>query len=129
MYSRPCRWSMVRTVCETAHGKRGGPGPIQGLPLSVGSLSCWLFFFSSRRRHTRSLRDWSSDVCSSDLTIIKQRLSLSEPVSLESQDFTASSMALEQLAARLEFEFFKPAPQLCSKSRPQIGRASCRERV
>src|SRR5690349_22961878 len=25
------------------------------------------FFFSSRRRHTRSLRDWSSDVCSSDL--------------------------------------------------------------
>src|SRR5438105_12638697 len=29
----------------------------------------WLhyFFFSSRRRHTRSTRDWSSDVCSSDL--------------------------------------------------------------
>src|SRR5947207_4727755 len=25
------------------------------------------FFFSSRRRHTRSLCDWSSDVCSSDL--------------------------------------------------------------
>src|SRR6267378_5727490 len=25
-----------------------------------------VFFFSSRRRHTRSLRDWSSDVCSSD---------------------------------------------------------------
>src|SRR5690625_87729 len=29
-------------------------------------LSC-LFFFSSRRRHTRWPRDWSSDVCSSDL--------------------------------------------------------------
>src|SRR5699024_12551401 len=27
------------------------------------------FFFSSRRRHTRSKRDWSSDVCSSDLNI------------------------------------------------------------
>src|SRR6266496_4209473 len=26
-----------------------------------------IFFFSSRRRHTTSLRDWSSDVCSSDL--------------------------------------------------------------
>src|SRR6266542_2209334 len=26
-----------------------------------------LFFFSSRRRHTRCYRDWSSDVCSSDL--------------------------------------------------------------
>src|SRR5690606_40889050 len=28
-----------------------------------------LFFFSSRRRHTRFSRDWSSDVCSSDLSI------------------------------------------------------------
>src|SRR5207249_6480890 len=30
---------------------------------------CRYFFFSSRRRHTRSKRDWSSDVCSSDLPI------------------------------------------------------------
>src|SRR5690625_6430024 len=29
----------------------------------------FLFFFSSRRRHTRWPRDWSSDVCSSDLSI------------------------------------------------------------
>src|SRR2546429_1488821 len=28
-----------------------------------------LFFFSSRRRHTRCSRDWSSDVCSSDLLL------------------------------------------------------------
>src|SRR5699024_11283260 len=28
------------------------------------------FFFSSRRRHTRSKRDWSSDVCSSDLVVL-----------------------------------------------------------
>src|SRR3989442_6246055 len=28
------------------------------------------FFFSSRRRHTRCGRDWSSDVCSSDLIVI-----------------------------------------------------------
>src|SRR5690606_39894305 len=27
-----------------------------------------IFFFSSRRRHTRFSRDWSSDVCSSDLS-------------------------------------------------------------
>src|SRR5699024_11325655 len=33
------------------------------------------FFFSSRRRHTRSKRDWSSDVCSSDLVILGSRLS------------------------------------------------------
>src|SRR2546422_6004422 len=30
----------------------------------------FLFFFSSRRRHTRCSRDWSSDVCSSDLTTV-----------------------------------------------------------
>src|SRR5207245_6144797 len=28
------------------------------------------FFFSSRRRHTRCYRDWSSDVCSSDLSVV-----------------------------------------------------------
>src|SRR5699024_11788718 len=39
----------------------------------VGYVVVWFvficdgFFFSSRRRHTRSKRDWSSDVCSSDL--------------------------------------------------------------
>src|SRR5688572_31758860 len=31
-------------------------------------LQCPSFFFSSRRRHTRFDCDWSSDVCSSDLT-------------------------------------------------------------
>src|SRR5690554_6772044 len=30
-------------------------------------MGCFCFFFSSRRRHTRCGRDWSSDVCSSDL--------------------------------------------------------------
>src|SRR5256884_2096754 len=29
-------------------------------------------FFSSRRRHTRCSRDWSSDVCSSDLGVLKE---------------------------------------------------------
>src|SRR5204863_1525324 len=29
-----------------------------------------VFFFSGRGRHTRSLRDWSSDVCSSDLDVL-----------------------------------------------------------
>src|SRR5439155_9468183 len=37
------------------------------LPSAVASGSLFLFFFSSRRRHTRWPRDWSSDVCSSDL--------------------------------------------------------------
>src|SRR2546428_985204 len=36
-------------------------------PLAARATSLLYFFFSSRRRHTRSDRDWSSDVCSSDL--------------------------------------------------------------
>src|SRR5689334_10585023 len=39
--------------------------------MTLGLWNCWsclsLFFFSSRRRHTRWNCDWSSDVCSSDL--------------------------------------------------------------
>src|SRR5690606_17092998 len=34
-------------------------------------FSCLFFFFSSRRRHTRFSRDWSSDVCSSDLRAVR----------------------------------------------------------
>src|SRR5260370_16057958 len=36
-------------------------------PVLVSSLLTFVFFFSSRRRHTRFKCDWSSDVCSSDL--------------------------------------------------------------
>src|SRR5262245_35059032 len=34
----------------------------------------FFFFFSSRRRHTRCLSDWSSDVCSSDLKLVRHHL-------------------------------------------------------
>src|SRR5690554_4876433 len=34
----------------------------------------YVFFFSSRRLHTRCGRDWSSDVCSSDLSTFKSKL-------------------------------------------------------
>src|SRR5438128_12538348 len=39
-------------------------------------MDCMTVFFSSRRRHTRCYRDWSSDVCSSDLWryFFKQRM-------------------------------------------------------
>src|SRR5699024_11748026 len=47
------------------------------LQLLIQSLLCY-FFISSRRRHTRSKRDWSSDVCSSDLPSLVVRF-LSTP--------------------------------------------------
>src|SRR3989475_9262005 len=40
-----------------------------GMADLVSSLLCF-FFFSSRRRHTRFDCDWSSDVCSSDLSVL-----------------------------------------------------------
>src|SRR5438105_1835678 len=43
------------------------PDQVRILPTdSSHRLRIDAFFFSSRRRHTRSTRDWSSDVCSSD---------------------------------------------------------------
>src|SRR5690606_39779116 len=40
---------------------------------------CYCFFFSSRRRHTRFSRDWSSDVCSSDLVFCPKSLPQRRP--------------------------------------------------
>src|SRR5690554_1747072 len=41
---------------------------------AVLRICIFFFFFSSRRRHTRCGRDWSSDVCSSDLEILHSKL-------------------------------------------------------
>src|SRR5436190_5961772 len=50
---------------------RQAPSPVE---LHLDGLSrsdvSFFFFFSSRRRHTSSLCDWSSDVCSSDLSLV-----------------------------------------------------------
>src|SRR5438045_8751993 len=43
----------------------------------MSSVHIVYFFFSSRRRHTRCLSDWSSDVCSSDLHLPHVHLRLS----------------------------------------------------
>src|SRR2546422_11247 len=53
----------------------------------------FFFFFSSRRRHTRCSRDWSSDVCSSDLDTVsvnaKVRISdASDPEAVDTSDAT-----------------------------------------
>src|SRR6476646_8083989 len=47
---------------------------------SVSTISVFqeLFFFSSRRRHTRSLCDWSSEVCSSDLLRLEDPAAICE---------------------------------------------------
>src|SRR5207249_9054058 len=89
-----------------------------------------LFFFSSRRRHTRSKRDWSSDVCSSDLLRTRNNVGLPIEV-LDSMRLLARSRYAYLDAIidfnRAQFELYvslgqPPADFL------EIGRASCRER-
>src|SRR5690606_39490300 len=44
-------------------------------------------FFSSRRRHTRFSRDWSSDVCSSDLSSVGAEMKLAPGIELDVQTY------------------------------------------
>src|SRR5204862_988827 len=89
-----------------------------------------LFFFSSRRRHTRSLRDWSSDVCSSDLLT----LGLLELVCGLAQGFRLLKPAgfccfLALFLRPLLFPPLRNIGDLALCWFRKIGRASCRERV
>src|SRR5690606_40905022 len=61
------------------------------LLLYIG-LSRSFFFFSSRRRHTRFSRDWSSDVCSSDL-LFAVRQQCHRPAALKIADNCPVSLA------------------------------------
>src|SRR5690606_41029092 len=84
-----------------------------------------LFFFSSRRRHTRFSRDWSSDVCSSDLTFLARIESIT--VLDNGDDAPESATALLG-----SMKILVPMAGLIDKQAElarQIGRASCRERV
>src|SRR5438105_5612047 len=89
-----------------------------------------VFFFSSRRRHTRSTRDWSSDVCSSDLTS-HPGLALRE---MQNDGGGAPDTGqMHELRERRPAAGYGCARYLVLVGAPavhdQIGRASCRERV
>src|SRR5437867_7465095 len=55
------------------------------------------FFFSSRRRHTRSYGDWSSDVCSSDLLLVRKN-SILEMIRREMLPILANITQMMQLS-------------------------------
>src|SRR5256885_9043337 len=88
-----------------------------------------LFFFSSRRRHTRLQGDWSSDVCSSDLSTGTQNFPITK-VSTRNAKPTASQSSvyvLHRARERLS-QWIEGTLGYCLTV-IQIGRASCRERV
>src|SRR5690625_7557203 len=79
------------------------------------------FFFSSRRRHTRWPRDWSSDVCSSDLDDYEKLEGFidknTKAIFCESIGNPAGNVVDIQRLAEI------------GRRHGEIGRASCRERV
>src|SRR2546426_4571034 len=73
----------------------------------------FVFFFSSRRRHTRLQGDWSSDVCSSDL-IIHRVEDVTEFIRLK-QEGSEQHRVTEELrarAAKMEADIFRKAQQI-----------------
>src|SRR5439155_9264757 len=91
-----------------------------------------LFFFSSRRRHTRWPRDWSSDVCSSDLVhgVLDQiHLDLKMPGIDGVWAFRRAGTINGHLAQILRGRRVEKVEHAFVNWRAQIGRASCRERV
>src|SRR5205814_4712509 len=94
----------------------------------------FFFFFSSRRRHTRCLSDWSSDVCSSDL---EQPDGPKAPLEL----VLCGRCGLLQLKHTISAEamyknyWYRSGTNqtmrnaLADIANKEIGRASCRERV
>src|SRR3712207_8770194 len=81
-----------------------------------------IFFFSSRRRHTRYWRDWSSDVCSSDLILTAvQAEAAGRPVLVK----IAPDLSDENVDAVADLALDLGLAGIIAK----IGRASCRERV
>src|SRR5688500_20029493 len=86
-------------------------------------MTSTLFFFSSRRRHTRLQGDWSSDVCSSDLVGEREHgrtahVRPGEGIGMNRDEEVGPDLA-RLLDARVERQ----------EVVAEIGRASCRERV
>src|SRR5690606_39916884 len=92
-----------------------------------------VFFFSGRSRHTRFSRDWSSDVCSSDLsygldvTIVPGGPNVNNRIMLLSKklDFDIAANNLQSLDAVANKVPVVAVAAIFQK----IGRASCRDRA
>src|SRR5690606_39394135 len=92
------------------------------------------FFLSGRRRHTSFSRDWSSDVCSSDLDGEEQRVRLLN-VDAPEVDQCVHDEATAFLAERVPpgtevvLELDEEHHDQYGRLLAEIGRASCRERA
>src|SRR5690606_40266094 len=93
------------------------------------------FFFSSRRRHTRFSRDWSSDVCSSDLPLAnldararidRAAQAIGVPILVGGLLHGPGERQLQNVG--IVWEPGRGPTHTYVKQHPEIGRASCREK-
>src|SRR5256885_6512281 len=123
----------------TQRGCKGRRAPGRGYEKSRGTLEMYfvacrmsmsvvVFFFSSRRRHTRLQGDWSSDVCSSDLIYHSP-----EEFAMRKNDYSDPHLGAWRAyyKALVEAKVYVGANalELPETGTTEIGRASCRERV
>src|SRR5256884_709058 len=123
--------SAPRRVCGCAFTLRCMPRQAFAIDLviDVAVITFVFFFFSSRRRHTRCSRDWSSDVCSSDLFgTIGTAPYGKECISSLVPGTHGANMDFNEVVegVTMYFPVFEPGALFMIG---EIGRASCRERV
>src|SRR5207248_8522337 len=83
----------------------------------------FLFFFSSRRRHTRSYGDWSSDVCSSDLQRRACASSTAAPTAASKAWRGRSTAAGWRTASRTQHRRPPSSSARSSQARPPLQRS------
>src|SRR5699024_1750779 len=85
-----------------------------------------VFFFSSRRRHTRSKRDWSSDVCSSDLYREEMVMGYTEEKlnSLDKETIIQLFLAQQEQLRQIDQNLQLVLEQLADQKRRRFGRSS-----
>src|SRR5690606_39734299 len=90
-----------------------------------------IFFFSSRRRHTRFSRDWSSDVCSSDLAGLQEEDIFAPTLNAirNRAPWLLVNLVTASTAAFVASRFEGTVSHIVVLAFLKIGRASCRESV
>src|SRR6266436_9513158 len=91
------------------------PGEIAQCLIDRDSGGC--FFFSSRRRHTRCSRDWSSDVCSSDLVqVVGQIMRRWHIINILPESSTKAVLECFEKRVLLLFERHYPGECFCFRA-------------
>src|SRR5689334_23876277 len=135
MSRRPYFHVKPYAVIEDCQADKDDDSVDEGLEARFVCDAKCLFFFSSRRRHTRWNCDWNSDVCSSDLPLIYAGETIGELQAAyrsPQEPFNdADNRMLRQLAQQISVaaHAVQLAADLQRARLRKIGRASCRERV